>query len=309
MKKILTIIQICILVSLTLLSCGEDRTYEYLEKTKENQWIYSTMKETYLWREQIKTPEQSQFFVATSKFFSSLLTNGDKASFFTDALLTGDYGMRVTLMRDPIGIQPSRVYALVLDVEPESPAGKAGIERGAWISAVNGKALTMSGKTLLEQGEEADLAMEYIDFDDESERYLWTVLDTITIASSTPYEKCNINHDAILNEGDRRIGYFLCNGFDGNDFKENTDKVMEEFIAGNVTDIVIDLRYNSGGAMENVAYIASMLVPPSLVNTPFAILKDINEEVDTVYNYTPSSLNIGDKRYSGTSCSFCRSFS
>ena len=39
---------LAIATALAIVSCGEDRTYEYLEKTEENQWTYSKMKEFYL---------------------------------------------------------------------------------------------------------------------------------------------------------------------------------------------------------------------------------------------------------------------
>ena len=57
---------IFVLITLTLLtfvSCGEDRTHEFFEQTKENQWIYSTMKSHYLWSDKIKPQERSKFFV------------------------------------------------------------------------------------------------------------------------------------------------------------------------------------------------------------------------------------------------------
>ena len=111
-------------------SCGEDRTYEYLEMTQENQWTFSKMKEAYLWKEAIKEPTRTTFFSNTSKFFSSLLYKDDKVSFFVDSVSAGTYGIIFAVMRDPINERPSKTYALALDVVPGSPADIAGIERG-----------------------------------------------------------------------------------------------------------------------------------------------------------------------------------
>ena len=290
-----SIITYCILSLVALISCGEDRTNEYLEQTKENQWIYNTMKDVYLWKQNISEPKRSEFFTTQEKFFSSLLNKSDKASFFTLAQPTGDYGMSVALMRDPIAEKPSRVYALVMYVEPNSPAAIAGIERGTWITAVNGKQLTTSSESILKQGEQAKLATEYIEFDNETNQYFWVQSDTIEITASVPYDVCSIGMDSIYSIREKRVGYLLCNNFNGTEFIDNTSSILEEFIAQNTTDIIIDLRYNTGGETSNAAAFASMLVPAELADKPFCTLKDLNEEVDTVYNYTEQPFNIGDR--------------
>ena len=274
----------------SLISCGEDRTHEYIEKTEENQWIYNTMKDVYLWKDEIKEPERSKFFTQASKFFSSLLNKNDKASFFTDTVALHDYGMNVVLMRDPIAEKPSRVYALVLFVEPESPAGIAGIERGTWISALNNKQLSTSSQKNLQQGNAIKLATEYMDFDDELGKYFWVASDTIEISPSTTYNKRDIAVNGIYNVREKKAGYLLCNNLDEEDFVDRVSSIFEDFIAQEVTDIVIDLRYNTSGKMSNITSLASMLVPSELIGTPFCTLKDNNENICATYNYTEQNI-------------------
>lgn len=280
----------------SLISCGEDRTHEYIEKTEENQWIYNTMKDVYLWKDEIKEPERSKFFTQASKFFSSLLNKNDKASFFTDAVALHDYGMNVVLMRDPIAEKPSRVYALVLFVEPESPAGIAGIERGTWISALNNKQLSTSSQKNLQQGNAIKLATEYMDFDDELGKYFWVASDTIEISPSTTYNKRDIAVNGIYNVREKKAGYLLCNNFDEEDFVDRISSIFEDFIAQEVTDIVIDLRYNTSGKIPNITSLASMLVPSELIGTPFCTLKDNNENICATYNYTEQNISVADKK-------------
>lgn len=281
---------------ITLISCGEDRTHEYLEQTKENQWIYTTMQNVYLWKEEIKAPAHSQYFTPYSKFFSSLLNKNDKASFLTDGTSTYNYGMRFALMRDPIAEKPSQVYALVLFVEPNSAADIAGIERGMWISAVNKKKLTTSSEKTLQQGDAAKLAMEYIEFDNEADRYFWVPNDTIEISPAAPYDICSIPFNSIYTERGKNIGYILCNNFDEENFIDKANDVIENFIAQDVSNIIIDLRYNTGGNIVNVASFASMLVPKDLAGTPFCTLKDNNETVVATYNYTEQQFCAGDRK-------------
>ena len=291
MKNKNTIV-IYLLSLFALLSCGEDRTQEFFEQTKENQWIYTTMKESYLWKEQIKPQERSKFFVPESKFFSSLLYKDDKASFFAEQVYAGDYGMSVALMRDPIAVQPSKVYALVLFVEPDSPAGVAGVKRGMWISAINGKALSTSSSAQLQSGEEAEFTVEYIEYDDK----LWLENGTIKVGASASYDVLDIYADNIYSERGKNIGYILCNSFSNDDFKNRVNEIAEKFIAQNVTDVVVDLRYNSGGSIDNAAYLASALVSSELAGTPFCTLKKSESELYSTQNYISTQYNLCDKK-------------
>lgn len=281
---------------ITLISCGEDRTHEYLEQTKENQWIYTTMQNVYLWKEEIKAPAHSQYFTPYSKFFSSLLNKNDKASFFADGTSTYNYGMRFALMRDPIAEKPSQVYALVLFVEPNSAADIAGIKRGMWISAVNKKKLTTSSEKTLQQGDAAKLATEYIEFDNEAGTYFWVPNDTIDIMQAAPYEICSMPVDRIYTERDKNIGYVLCNNFDEENFIDKANAIIENFIAQDVSNIIIDLRYSTGGNIANAVSFASMLVPQNLADTPFCTLKDNNETTVATYNYTKQKFCVGDRK-------------
>ncbi|MBQ8336224.1 MAG: hypothetical protein IJY44_01680 [Bacteroidaceae bacterium] len=295
MKK-LTEIFLVSLLALLFSSCGEDRSHEYYELTKENQWIYNTMLDVYLWNGSITQPLQARFFDKPSNFFAALLHNNDKASFFTDTVSAGDYGMRLSVMYDPLLLYPRAVYALVTYVEPNSPAAKAGIERGAWISSANGKSFTKNNYSVLESGTGLAAGTEYIDYDDEKGIYYWVKSDTIAIGQSQPYERANISLDTVYAVRDKKAGYIFCNSFNGDDFKGKCDNVFSRFSAEDVQAVIIDLRYNSGGAIENAAYMASSLVPAGLSGTPFAVLKNSDNEIDTTYCYSEPLFSIGDKK-------------
>ena len=80
------------IVALSIASCGEDRTYQYLEYTADCQWIYSTMKEHYLWSDSIKQPKREKFFSKSSDFYKGLLYKEDKTSYYGDSASTTSYG-------------------------------------------------------------------------------------------------------------------------------------------------------------------------------------------------------------------------
>lgn len=292
MKKAL----IAIAALLSIISCGEDRTYEYLEKTEENQWIFSTMKAEYLWADEIKTPERKSFFESESKFFASLLNANDNVSYFTDTVQSGSYGLTCAIMRDPLGEKPSKYYALVLFAEENSPAAISGIRRGTWISAINGKSLSSSSGKQLSSGEALIIATEAIDFDDEAMRYFWTAGDTLSLQPSSTYSSTAIHADTIFNVRSSKIGYIALNNFNGGSFAGSLENILLGFEAESVTEIILDLRYCNGGSIENAAKAASMLVPSTLKGTPFATLKGNSLHADTVYSYTDATANISDRK-------------
>ena len=296
MKKILYHIFALLLLTIALASCGEDRTHEYLEKTEENQWIFNKMKEVYLWADDIKQPERSLFFGTTSKFFTSLLNKNDKSSFFTDTISTGSYGLDFTLLRDPLGVKMNRYYALVLFVRPGSPAEAAGIERGMWISGINGKTMTStSGKQLL-SGNAIEIATSVIEYDDENEKYYWATGDTIAIQQSRAFDSKAICLDTIYNVRSNKVGYIVCSNLCGDSFETEVQQTMLDFATNDVTDIVIDLRYCNEGTLENANAMASMLVPASAIGTSFVTMKGNDEGTDSVCNYTEQPVNLSDKK-------------
>ena len=277
-------------------SCGEDRTHEYYDLTEENQWIYSRMQEVYLWRDKIKEPTRTTFFSTPSKFFSTILYSGDKVSFFTDTISAGDYGITFAVMRDPVGERPSKVYALALMVEPGSPADIAGVERGTWISSAAGMAFTTSRYSMLQSGDSTELVTEYIEYDDEAQKYYWEVGDTLQMAASVHYTQKTLLLDSIYSVRSKNIGYLVLNNFAGDDFIQQTQDVLLRFAANDVSDVVIDLRYCCGGSIANAVSLASTFVPADLYGTPFCLLADADNEIDTTYCYTQQQTTLAEAK-------------
>ena len=292
--KTLYTYQSLLLAMFLLVSCGEDRTYEYYEKTEENQWTYSKMKEVYLWKENIKEPARSNFFYTTAKFFNSLKYSGDKVSYFTDTISAGSYGVTFAVMRDPIGERPSKVYARALMVEPGSPADIAGIERGTWISSVGGKAFTLSKYSMLQSGGNTDVVTEYIDYDDDTQNYYWEAGDTLQMPASIVFEERAVYLDSIYNVRSKKIGYLVLNNFDGDDFVQQTQNVLLRFAANDVDNVVLDLRYSTGGSIANATSLASCFVPAEMYATPFARLVNVAGEIDTTYCYSQQQTTLSE---------------
>ena len=295
MKKILHRILFTLPVAAVICGCGDDRSGEFHELTKENQWVYAQMKETYLWGDSIKEPSQSTFFSVPEQFFGKLLYKSDKISFFGTAEAEDTYGMQISLMRDPLGVEPARVYALVENVEPQSVAANAGIERGMYISKINGTKLNMGISESLSSGSSKELELCHIVFDDETGSYTWEQLSTVTIEASAPILPAAIPVTKIFESTSSSVGYILCNSFDYADDVNTIQECLQNFATAGVNNMILDLRYNTSVSLDNAIAIASSLVPAEKQETLFCTLyRRLDKSVNENRLFIPATTTFAD---------------
>ena len=167
MRKIQTLIYMALLLAFT--SCGEDRSDEFYELIEDKLWIEQVMREYYLWYEDIPAIEnENDYFKEPATFFKSLLSKdamngkGDKFSYMEEIPTvetaesrsvnwTSTYGLGFNLYNDPTGTT-NHTFARVLYVLTDSPAYKAGIQRGVLISTINQERITTSNAEKLVKG-------------------------------------------------------------------------------------------------------------------------------------------------------------
>lgn len=283
---------------LSLTGCGEDRTYKYLELTQENQWIFENMKSVYLWNDSLKEPSRKTFFASTNVFFSSILQKDDKFSFFTDSVHSPGYGITYSIFRDPLGIQKSKSYALVLFVQPGSVADIAGVKRGTWISRVGKNNLNSSNFGYLDGGEATELYTWNIELDEESMEYIWEAADTLYMNAAAETVPTDIYLDSIYTQRGHKIGYMVYNGFTV-ESKKHLNDVLLNFKSNEITDLVIDLRYNNRGCIDVANEFASMIIPEQYSKNTFCRLEynNMNSYRDTTFLFDKNSVLSFEKLY------------
>lgn len=261
------------IATIAICSCGEDRSSEFYELTKENQWIHSKMKEVYLWSDSIKEISQKDYFAKPTEFFSKLLYSTDKTSYFTDSVKTERYGFSFSLLRDPLGLEPSKAYALVEYVEPASVAANAGLERGMWITAINGTDINMGSGDKLTEGPATLLDVRSIIYDDDNEQYLWSEPISVEMQAATEIKISSLPVSCIISDISGKTGYILCNSFDDENSVADIYNVLSHFSAEGVSNIVVDLRYNKSFSLANTASVAASFVPADKQGSIFCSLQ------------------------------------
>jgi len=273
MKKTPYILFIVALL-MVLVSCGKDRWSEYYEYTGDNLWIDEVMRNYYLWEEELPDTEEltSKYFASNAAFLSEVKFKEDTYSSI-DSLTAQkpDYGMEYTLMP----LSDEGIYAaLVTYVEPTSPAGIAGIERGTWIMKVDKEDITSENQaTFLKDGQDHLLTMGrynvVTDEDGNEQTYIQSYAYAPLKAVAT-YDKLDVPLYKVLSVGDTKVGYLFCNRF-----TEQTTSLLtatEQFSQAGITELVLDLRRNDCSTIEGMQLLASLVAPASAQGKALAVM-------------------------------------
>ena len=272
-------LQLLLLVTLAmpfLASCGVNRWEEYYPLTQRDMWIDSLMREEYLWYKDIPSSESLNYFSEPATFLNSLLSSLDDGYSRIDSLYdvpeTG-YGFDYTLYS--IADNDTAYNALVTYIMPGSPAEEAGLKRGEWIMMVDNEYITKKNETILTEGTAKKLLVgtygETTDEEGETVGFIKADRETQLPATRDVQDK-DIPVCQVLEQNGKYIGYMLYNTFSPDNANE-VKQYAQQFKDNNVSDVVLDLRYNAGGDMESVELMAAILAPANQIGYTLAQLK------------------------------------
>ncbi len=231
-------------------------------------WIWDGMNEIYLWADEIPAYDPD-IQTDPEAFFDSLLYKDDHWSWITDdyeELVNSFNGIELSTGIYPAFYRIGYAYDLVMVVAyvfEGSPADSAGIKRGDIIYAINNQMLS---------------EINYLDlFYSTSCKYSFASYNTFSLfangiektVKARIIEENPILYSDVLLEGDKKIGYLSYAQFskgEGSVWLSALTDVLAEFKSQAVDEVVIDLRYNPGGAVEVANALASALAPATVMN-------------------------------------------
>ena len=270
---------IIILVSIILLtslfsSCGKDRWEEYYPFTRHSLWIDSVMRENYLWNDELQDEDEltSSYFLNSAAFLSKVRYSDDKVSYIDTAcsqpIISYGYQLATTQVND------TALMAVITYIEPFSVAATAGLQRGEWIMAVDDEIITKKTQNWLTDGEAHKLMIGHsttIVIDDENsdeevEQSIVIFDRIVNIPVALGYFPNDLPIVSVL---DNRVGYMLYNDIaEAN--QQEVASATQSLSAGDITNLVLDLRYATTGDVKGLQYLASILVPSSALGNQFA---------------------------------------
>lgn len=263
---------ILLLLCIVFISCGEDRSLEYANQTAHDRWIEKTMVDNYFWYNEMSVPKTINYFIDPASFVKERLAKKDAGySYVEDRLDTeskASYGLKI----DKQVIYDDTAYAVrVLYVESDSPAQKAGLERGDWIIKRNGKYIIKNQLDSLENGKAVQFTLgEQVVKQDENGDVIYKFNDKnivdLEAARLTTDNPIHFHQIFPLSNG-KNVGYLSLNNYAAGKsenkhiYDDELRAVSNDFKGQNVTDVILDLRYNSGGHFEFMQLLATILAP------------------------------------------------
>jgi carboxyl-terminal processing protease len=147
---------------------------------------------------------------------------------------------------------PSEIYGWVKYIIPGSDAANKEIKRGDIFYAVNGTPLTDSNyQTLLNA---QSYTFNLADYDNGA----ITPNGQSVALNKTQLTENPVLYADVIETGGHKIAYLVYNGFTAN-FDAQLNNAFGSFKSAGATDLVLDLRYNSGGSVQTATYLASMI--------------------------------------------------
>ena len=145
------------------------------------------------------------------------------------------------------------VFGYVRYVLPNTSAESEGVTRGMIFNRIDGTALSVDNfRELLAPN---TYTIGLANFEAGT---LTPLEETITLTKQEYTENPVHIINTIELENNQKVGYLMYNAFNRN-FDNDLNNAFSQFQAENITDLVVDLRYNGGGSIETSNDLASMI--------------------------------------------------
>lgn len=173
-------------------------------------------------------------------------------------------------------------------VYPDSPAAKAGIKRGHYITEIDGLPITESNieatfQKLVLPSSQLSAKLTFGTFTNNN------LFDAHSAQLQSEFMYCNpiLYHDVITDYPQHTIGYLVYNGFDAG-FDPELFDVFKAFKNQNVTDLILDFRYNGGGHVISANLIASCIAADASKGKVFAQYRYNDSRMAAMGNKRPT---------------------
>ena len=274
-SRFLSVWLAAVLAACLLAGCGADSgnvpvsaTDDRCSVAAQRSWLRDYMSDQYFWYANLGMPDESAPNI--DAYFRSLLYwQTDRYSFSqptSDFLQFLSEGTRTGYGYSLVYADASQTTLRVRFAEPFSPVGLAGLKRGDTVLTIDGY-----GPAQIAAGTPGSVSTEGIPrsfrvVDNTGAERSFTVNSAIYPISTVP------NASVLLfsaSSGPVKAGYFVYQSFIATSTGA-LGTVFSEFARRGVNELIVDLRYNSGGRVTVARNLASMIGGSSLDGKTFA---------------------------------------
>jgi len=236
---------------------------------KINSFIKGVLTDVYLWYDKMEYIDIMYEFSSIDYFYKQLYSE-DKWSFITDDItalensfegIEKTFGYSLTFGRfiGTGGIPTGNYFAIVEYVHPGTPASEAGFKRGDIIIKINGADITQNNYRDLVAGTSIVVTMGILTDQGISSGTTVTMFaEELNLDPVLMYE--------IIERSGHKIGYLVYLQYISNYDSTSLHTALQNFKDNQITDLVLDLRYNPGGQTNAAQYLCSSIAPQNVVN-------------------------------------------
>jgi carboxyl-terminal processing protease len=248
-----------------------------------NNWMTGVLSQNYYWNDKLKsgvdrTMSPDAYFDSIMYWYNPVTApDGDRFSWIQQ-----DY---VELLNSLQGIESNEIgfdmtlYKIDSDqdligqvnyVKKNTPAETAGIQRGMIFNKINGTQLTLSNYSTLLQFTESQYVFNIVEpvFNPTEDAIEYLDVKQMSVQSLSSYTENPVYLDTVFTQfSGHKIGYLVYNFFSpdaGNStssYDVQLNAAFGRFKQQGITDLILDLRYNSGGSVLSAIHLASSIVP------------------------------------------------
>lgn len=206
-----------------------------------NKWVYKEINRQYLWREDLPDSSMCDFDLAPRDFFESLLSPKDRFSYFTT---NKNYNPQRSSRSIGFAYQPVRdingneAWEILYITSPRLRS--LGFRRGDLVRAIHES--------------DGTYAIHKVRLQDN----IMTVdTESYCLSTSNSFESSTVLLDTVYQVEGRRVGY-LCYLEYGD--KSDLEQPLRRFSSEQITDLILDLRYNPGGYVSTCRFLCNCIV-------------------------------------------------
>lgn len=271
-------------MSLILLGCTNDDLGDIREEVGQqtrlvNEFVLSYSKFYYLWNDKVSYEGKDPRYIEDpfALFDKLVYSELDRWSYLTD-----DAG---AMFNNYQGIQTSYGYSLVLGqfsnadtyfavvqfVYPNSQAYKAGIRRGDIILAIDGEDITEENYLKLHYSSQIKLQLGIYD----SKLNAIVPYNGVEVTLHAAVLSIDpVNASTIIEYDGHKVGYICYTDYVVSSHSKLAE-ICSGFKSAGVTEVVLDLRYNLGGAAKSSVFLGSLMAPAEHVSKKSLFLKEL----------------------------------
>lgn len=228
---------------------------------RDSLWAY--MQDVYLWYDKLPTTFNPRNYSSPESEMNALRAYqpldqwsfvekaADFNSYFSDGE-TKDFGFWIKFDANN-DLRVRYVYA-------QSPAGKAGIERGWKITSIDGKSIASL----------SDDAIVSAFYDATSTTFGFQKSDGSSVSVPLTTATYTLNTVLYTNTYDvagKKAGYLVFNSFTGAPSQNELKAALTQFETAGISELIVDLRYNGGGDVDTQTMLANALAPASVTRS------------------------------------------